>query len=188
MSLRGLADEGSAGYDGQYIIGRVVENNDPEKVGRVKVLIPGLFEDAATAPWCVPLVPRGISSKPGSGEFSVPDVGTDLVIVLQEGDAHYPAYVGSLLSTPNRVSEFDTNYPKRRGFKDIAGNLFYIDTTSGQVVVKFVHKSGTEITIDDDGKVHVLAANNMNINVDGTLDITSTGNMTLNAPRIDLNP
>lgn len=138
-------------------LGKVVDNNDPKKLQRVKVEIPNLLTgDPSSLPWCFPAQHSLFGMTDSAYSVGVPVVGSTVMVELQNGDIHY-GMVRSCLhtSTSNVTGELATNYPNRRGWLDPANNLFYVDITSGQVVVHFLHKSGTRLTIADNGKVTV---------------------------------
>lgn len=184
--LKTMLDVDPNSYSDVYFKGTVIANNDSGEVDlkyteRIKVQVPGLFDstDPAQLPWCIPFKGRLFGSKVGQGVFSVPSIGSIVTVVLQQGDPHNPAYIGSLLLEANTVAEFLVNYPNRYGLKDPAGNIIYIDTTAGQVTIHLEHKSGTQIHIDDTGNVTLTVA--------GTTQVNSTGTMTVTAPLIKMN-
>lgn len=147
-------------YEGNWFVGTVVANNDPEKLERVKVTIPGLFEDAEDLlPWVAPVRFGSVPNKPGAhGSFGgVPTVGSVVWVILQDGNPQYPLYSGSPIMKGGPVAEALVNYPNRRGFKDPAGNLYYSDNTPGSNIVTFRHASGTTITVNNDGSVNIAA-------------------------------
>lgn len=179
-------DIDSVDYSEHVFIGQVVANNDPLKLERVKVRITGLYEgQVEDLPWCAPKYSKAFGNKAGVGVFSVPSVGTWLFVELQNGDAHFPLYTGSPVQTKADLPEADVNYPNRYGLKDPAGNLFYVDTTPGSVVVHFQHVSGTQLTINNNGSVNLQAVDTItsvaptwnhtgNVNITG--DVSITGN------------
>jgi len=158
-------------------IGTVVDNNDPEKLGRVKVQV-NVFKDTATAdiPWALVLHPVGLGGSSAVSVSVIPEVGTEVVVEFL--DRYTPMVVGKLTSAITHQTSHDTNYPERYGFADPKGLTTVIDKTAGTVSV--AHVSGTTFTIDSAGNVAITAT--------GTMNLTSGGNMTLVAPRIDLNP
>jgi hypothetical protein len=172
-------------YKGIIFKGTVIANDDSQETEfknteKIKVQIPGLYDsdDPAQLPWCVPLKDRIFGSKSGQGTFGVPSIGSIVAVILQQGDPHNPAYIGSILLEGATIAEFLVNYPNRYGFKDPAGNIFYIDTTSGQVTVHFQHKSGTTIHIDDAGNVTQTIVGNLTQHVEGNVDQTVDGSLT----------
>lgn len=146
-------------YAGKTFIGRVVDNNDPLRVERVKAEVIGLYEgDPEVLPWIAPKVAKGFGNKAGSGVFSVPDLDSFVYIELQDGNPHYPFYVGSPVQVRVDLPEADVNYPNRYGFKDRRGNTLIIDTTPGQNILTFIHASGTQVRINNDGSVDLTVA------------------------------
>lgn len=147
--LRSLLSVKTPDYDGLIFKGVVVANNDPLKLERVKIKIPGLYDDQDQSlyPWCISFKRMTFGNGSGFGEFGVPSLGAVVGVFLQQGDPHYPVYMGSPLQVGMTLAEAAVNYPNRYGFKDPAGNLFYVDMTSGDV--KFAHNSGTEVLIND---------------------------------------
>lgn len=153
---------------------KVVDNNDPKKLQRVKVEIKGLLSgDLASLPWCFPAQHSLFGMTESAYSVGVPVVGSNVMVEFQGGDIHYGCVSSSLHTSSSEVTgEMATNYPNRRGWIDPANNLFYIDITAGQVRVHFLHKSGTRLTIEDNGKVIVHSVDDINY---------SCNNFTLNA-------
>ncbi len=163
----------SDSYEGYYVA-TVVDNNDPKKLQRVRVNIPELMEGAsALLPWIAPIQKAVFGFGNTSGTVSVPEVGSQVVVQFQEGDLSYGLMLGAI---PSKVfelpGELSTNYPKRYGWKDPAGNVFYVDTTSGSNDVEFKHVSGTTIHINNAGEVTVTAPK-ATVNATGEVDLNT---------------
>ena len=64
-------------YNQKYV-GEVVDNNDPLKKGRIKVIVPYIFDGIKTEdlPWCEPTFPYGGSEN--LGFFFVPEKGSNV--------------------------------------------------------------------------------------------------------------
>jgi hypothetical protein len=70
--------------------GLVVENIDPEQIGRVLVQVPDVL-GLIPSTWAMPCVPAaGIQS----GCFVVPPIGSQVWIEFEQGDPDYPIWVG----------------------------------------------------------------------------------------------
>lgn len=180
--LQTLLEAEFAGYENLLFIGKVVADNDSmfdgRKLERIKVEIPGLYEgDNSLFPWCLPMKHSPFGQGAGYGTFGVPQIGSYVVVILQDGDPHYPYYDASILIDGNQIAEGGTNYPKRYGFKDPTGNYFYVDMTSGSVQIKLFHKSGTNLVINDNGSVNVTTVSNVTVNVTGNVTATVSGNV-----------
>ena len=111
------------GYDGKYFLGKVVENADPLNLDRIKASVTNLYDpDLGDVPWAGPIKisPFGIGAS--YGWYGNPSVGSDVLILLQEGDIQYPLYM-SVQLTGNE------NFPSGSswGFADPAGNTFKVE-------------------------------------------------------------
>ncbi len=78
------------GIDGEPIYGVwpgvVIDNNDPKKLGRVTVSVPGLIDDESS--WALPRA-GGITK---FGRSSVPPVGADVFVQFLAGRIEQPIY------------------------------------------------------------------------------------------------
>jgi len=73
--------------------GPVIERDDPEGLGRVRVQIPGIIEQGTN--WALPLGFGGGSKKRGS--VFVPPVGAEVAVFFRMGDVDQPYYLGGNL-------------------------------------------------------------------------------------------
>lgn len=69
----------------------VRDNNDPERLGRVRMEIPAVLGDA-WSDWAYPCFPYGGSAD--TGMFLVPDEGATVWAEFEGGDVRYPIWVG----------------------------------------------------------------------------------------------
>jgi len=70
--------------------GLVIENIDPQQIGRVLVQVPDVL-GAIPSSWAMPCVPAaGIQS----GTFIVPPIGSQVWIEFEQGDPDYPIWTG----------------------------------------------------------------------------------------------
>ncbi len=70
--------------------GLVVENLDPEQIGRVLVQVPDVLGEIPSS-WAMPCVPAaGIQS----GCFIVPPIGSQVWVEFEQGDPDYPIWTG----------------------------------------------------------------------------------------------
>lgn len=205
--LNTLTDVDQNDYSKNVFIGTVVYNEDPLELRRVKVQIPNLLEGPQEQlPWIAPMFLGFVPNVPGnSGSANlVPGIGAELAIEFQMGSLLHGLYVASPLRPGSKLSEFGgANYLRKYGWKDPAGNIFIVDTTPGQNTIRVFHASGTELKIENNGKMTTTVVNdnvvtvqgNTTVNTQGTTSIHSTGDVTVSssshvqvtAPIIDLN-
>ncbi len=82
-------EENLTRYYGKYR-GLVVDNIDPEQIGRVLVQVPDVLGETPSS-WAMPCVPAaGIQS----GCFIVPPIGSQVWVEFEQGDPDYPIWTG----------------------------------------------------------------------------------------------
>jgi hypothetical protein len=103
--------ESSAGNGPQRFYGKyrglVVENLDPEQVGRVLVQVPDVLGEIPSS-WAMPCVPAaGIQS----GCFVVPPIGSQVWVEFEQGNPDYPIWTGGFWGLVADVPIFATAPP-----------------------------------------------------------------------------
>ena len=77
-------------YFGKYR-GTVVNNVDPQQMGRIQVMVPDVSGVVPTS-WAMPCMPFGGIN---AGMFTVPIIGAGVWIEFEHGDPDYPIWVGT---------------------------------------------------------------------------------------------
>ena len=168
-------------------LGCVEDNNDPEKIGRIKVRV-APFADLSTEdlPWAYPkLGSHGNSAEYGG--LNVPEIGSQVRIDFPSRDLTAPYYSGAELNAVNRTTFFDEDYPNTYGYKDSVGNFVKINKERG--TAHFQHYTTTNLQVAPEGSIKVGLSNgafftldnnnNFELNI-GTLDVTGTADGSLN--------
>ena len=168
-------------------IGNVVDNNDPKKLGRIKVQI-SVYADLKpeAIPWASPLLASHGNSQEYGG-INIPEIGSQVRITFPSKDLTAPYYSGAELNETTRTTFFDDDYPHTYGYKDSVGNFVRVNKEKGTAQVQ--HSSTTNMQVAPDGSVKVGLAggayfifdnsNNFDLNI-GTLDINGTADGSLN--------
>lgn len=104
-------DEGELQHDPLYSVmhmGTVADRSDPEKLGRVRLIVPGIFQATAPSPWAWPLgTLKGGSAQRGA--FFVPEKGADVAVFFKMGDPEQPHYLAGHWGKPDGTSEIPTS-------------------------------------------------------------------------------
>lgn len=158
-----------------YLIGVVVFNDDPTKRQRVKVTVQDLLSgDVALLPWVSPLVQSDFGMTATAGVMKVPAVGSQVAVHFQDGELSYGLTLGYPVSSVHSPdAALLVNYPNRRGWRDPAGNLFWIDSTPGSVQVRFQHVSGALIHIANNGDVTVTSPQRVTVNASSEVNLNT---------------
>lgn len=161
-------------YKGKYIWGTVVDDADPENRDRIKARVPGLYNpDEGDVPWIGPAKssPFGISGEWGC--YGAACVGSDVLILLQEGDSHYPIYIAAIQRRANPEFTSGTHW----GFKDPKGNRLRVNVKTGEI--NFNAPAGLQITL--------TASGDLNVSVSGSVNMDVAGSVNLAAPEFNIN-
>ena len=160
--------------------GVVVDINDPEKIGRVKIRIPsfhGVSEGAgnwvpnAGLPWAVPATWNGSGNN--MGEYNLPTVGTRVLVTFENGDLKYPLYFGGIPTKigkekiykggehilDNQEVKINTddynldivNGTERVVFKSFKGATLIIDDFDGAEYIKIIDQAGQTFIMGNSG-------------------------------------
>lgn len=184
MSTNGMVDavqqmEHRNDYEGQFFVGQVVDNKDPEKAERLRIRIPHLFGTEipdTDLPWARPVKHRVQGAAPGMQSLAVPVVGSKMIVVLQNGDPYHPLYLGGLLTPEDVADIFKENYPQRYGIRDEKQNHMYVDTKTGDVDI--LHYSGLHIHVRPSGTVDIYGPEDLNVRFDRDVVVDVGRNMT----------
>ena len=144
---------------GKYFRGRVVDNDDPDKIGRVRIRVPMLhrFIKDEQLPWAIPMNDGSSGTTAGQvGSLDVPPLGAYIWMTLLDNDLYYPMYFGAPKVKETIHEDLKTNYPHSYGRIDRSGNLTLIDTHEDAII--WHHVSGTLIRIDGAGRVLIQVA------------------------------
>lgn len=149
-----------------YRIAKVLDINDPEKKGKVKVrILPelnGVLEDSL--PWIGPETKSDTGSSSGIGTHNVPDLNSHIEVKIVN---KYWTEIYYTYSSPNSeeslyetvVSELNIEeltpptYPQPSFKRTKDGTIFFHDTETGDVGLQ--HSSGLYVLISSDGSLYV---------------------------------
>src|SRR5580765_1085618 len=143
---------------GKYSPAMVVDNNDPEKVQRIKYRIAQLQtsrpDDGLS--WASPFgwSPQGNSS--GVGDIGIPVVGAKVIVFFPEDDEHHAYYMADFHDKATQISDLLEDYPNSYGRVDASGNLFLVNTLNN--TMRVIHVSGTYVKINADGSAEFGSA------------------------------
>ncbi|MGH9722859.1 MAG: phage baseplate assembly protein V [Bryobacteraceae bacterium] len=168
----------------------VVDINDPEKEGRVKVKFPW-FDPTMISDWCrvAQLYAGG-----GYGSFWVPEVNDEVLVGFVQGDMRFPVILGGLyngVDKPATSRSDGANEPEinQKIFRTSGGHELLFDDTSGKEKIVLTSVGGHSATLDDTaGQVIVTTAAGQSVTLDdtGAVTIKGSASVTIDAPQIKL--
>jgi uncharacterized protein involved in type VI secretion and phage assembly len=155
-----LTPRAPSGYADSLVIGIVTNNDDPEKMGRVRVKFPDL--DATQEGWWARVA--SVSATGGRGIMMMPLVDDEVVVGFEHGDPRRPFVLGSLW---NGTTKPDKLAAEGGGKPDGSFNL----RSDKKVAIG----SGADMSISSDAKMDAKATSDFSLQADGKLALTGNG-------------
>ena len=153
------------------VVGLVVDVDDPEELGRVKVRFPWLANEPESN-WCRVATPL---AGDGHGFFFLPEIDSEALVAFEQGDFSRPYIVGYLWNGDQQLPEYQA---EQRAVISVSGNSILLDDSDGAEGITISDKHGNTITMTEEG-----------IEIKGkTVKILSEGEMTAEGNPIQLNP
>ena len=150
----------------QEQMGRVVENADPLGLGRVRVQMMWQEAGSEKTPWIRLLQPHSGS---GKGFYFVPEIGEEVLVGFQGGNAEKPYVIGT-----------QYNGKEKSGYADKENNIKAVHTRSGNRL----------LLNDETGDVSLESQKGQTIAIfygNGNIEIKAPETMTLNAKNLNIN-
>lgn len=163
-------------------MGIVADNADPEKLGRVRVRIPGLIEDASA--WAFPLGWPAAGGKQ-RGAFRPPPKGAEVGVFFHQGDIDHPHYISGHPGRGEAPEETSDSTPEEATKVQVVheGERYrvVIDERPGKQQLQLRDKkTGDEIAFDGVKlAVHIQGTTAVSIESKGSVDIKALA-LTLN--------
>ncbi|HEY9605878.1 MAG TPA: phage baseplate assembly protein V [Allocoleopsis sp.] len=179
--------EALAGSEGQgvsdhtihgVVIGIVTNNQDPEKLGRVKVKFPWL-SDRDESYWA--RIATLMAGK-DRGTFFLPEVDDEVLVVFEHGNLQFPYILGALWNgkdTPPVTNEDGKN--NVRIIKSRSGHVIRLNDEDGKETIEIIDKSQKNSLIIDTTK------NTITLSTDKDITLSAPqGTIELDAQKIEI--
>ncbi|WP_299315541.1 type VI secretion system Vgr family protein [uncultured Aquimarina sp.] len=150
-------------------VATVTANDDPDGIGRIKVQLDWQKPLGVYTPWLRVMTPHSGGDK---GFHFIPEVGEEVLIGFEGGNAERPFVMGALYNGSSNPAEWKTD----------KNNVKAIRTRSGHTIELNDTDKAEFITIKDKNEnlIHIDTANN-------NITITALETMTLNAKNFEMN-
>jgi len=169
--------------------GQVVDNNDPDQLGRCKIRVFGVFDDdtikAEDIPWASP-EQKFVGSTVGS--FIVPPVDTLVRVYFDNDDLYAPVYTNKVINTSQIPADISEDYPDTMVlFETDLGEVFKINRKT--LETEYRHSSGVIINMDTDGNIKIdsnvdtVESGKFTVSIKGDVSLTSEGDITVEASK-----
>lgn len=163
-------------------VGVVADRGDPEKLGRVRVRIPGVVEPASA--WAWPMGHPGGGSE-DRGVFWIPEQGAEVAVWFKGGDVDHPYYMPANWGAPRGgAKETPTASAGDPDIRVLAFGAYdiVIDTRGDTKKLSIVDKAAADNHLTFDGTTRTLS-----ISATTAITIESTGQIDINALVVAIN-
>jgi len=146
-------------------LGEVVDIEDPQKIGRVKIRVYGKFDNLQVEdiPWAYPGNNLSGGSDSGGGFFSVPKKGAVVSVKFDSGNIYHPEYYFSQKISDEVKTEISDSYEN-------AHVIIYDTVTKGSLKIFFTEKKGlvldyqsNQIIIQPDKSILIKSDESVNV-------------------------
>jgi phage protein D/phage baseplate assembly protein gpV len=140
------------------VIGKVVNNLDPDNLGRVQVSIAAL-SDMNLSNWARVCAPMAGGT---SGTYFLPDIGDEVLVTFESGNVDKPVVLGGMWNGQHRPPVVNLGPNSTKVIKMKSGMQIAFDETPATGSVKIEDGKGSSITMDPNtGNVTIQALNNV---------------------------
>lgn len=132
--------------------GFVVDNEDPESLGRLKLSVPSLLGNEVVTGWALPCMPYG--GDMNQGMLFIPEVGSGVWVEFEEGDLEFPIWVGTFWSKPDDETEIPKpndaegveegevqNPVTRKIIKTLRGHTIQLEDKEGEETILIIQQT-----------------------------------------------
>lgn len=157
-------------------VGIVVDNKDPEGLGRVRVRFPSL-SDSMLGTWARVASPM---AGPQYGVVFLPEINDEVLVVFEAGDIRYPYVLGALWNVKQKPPVVNDNGQNNiRLIESRSGHKVRMDDTKGAEKIEIIDKSGKSSLTFDVAKKRITLHSEMDIVLDAP-----NGDIKLNAKTV----
>jgi uncharacterized protein involved in type VI secretion and phage assembly len=209
LSDAGRGDGRASRMDG-VVVGVVTNNQDPEKMGRVKVKFPWL-SDEDESNWARVASPMAGKDR---GLFLLPEVDDEVLVAFEHGDPRFPYVVGSLWNGSDTPPEDNADGKNNvRVIKSRSGHVVRLTDEDGKEKIEIIDKSEkNSVVIDtaentititaekdivlsapngsiklDAQKVEVKSSADSKVEAGGGMDLKASGTMNVKGATVNIN-
>lgn len=155
-------------------VGVVTNNQDPDKLGRVKLKLPWL-SDTAESNWARVVTPMAGKDR---GLYLLPEVDDEVLVAFEHGHVERPIVLGSLWNgsdTPPAKNDDGKN--NLRVLKSRSGHVVTLDDTDGAEKITIADKTGKNvITLDSkNNSVSITSEKDLVFKAKGKISLESSG-------------
>lgn len=159
------------------LVGIVTNNQDPDKLGRVKVRYPWLSDGEESA-WARVATPMAGADR---GLYLLPEVDDEVLVAFEHGDIRFPYVLGALWNGRDKAPAANEDGKNNvRILRSRSGHIIRLDDTNGKEKIEIVDKTGQNSVVIN------TADNSITLAAGGDITIQAAGKLTLSGKGVEL--
>lgn len=166
-------------------LGEVIDVADPHNLGRVRVRYywPVRTQADAETGWVRVSTPY---SGNGKGQLFVPEVGSQVLVGYEQGQAEFPVVLGNLFHPQNpQQAKYTTPQNHLKGMQTAGGNKFVMNEIAGAqtILISNSNNKNTAILLNfkEDGSVDIKTNGPINLTAGADITLASKKSIVLQA-------
>ena len=154
---------------------RVVDNNDPMGMGRVRVQFPWQEDKGQKTPWIRLIQPH---SGAGKGFHFIPEIGEEVLVGHESQNAEKPFVMGTHYNG-SETSSYHTSGNDKKVIHTRSGTKIILNDAEGSVFIE--DPSGNTYLMDGQGNINVNAPKNFTVNAGENITMTAGKDVSVSA-------
>ena len=173
-----VQEEARAGRIYGAVVGVVTNNQDPDKLGRVKVKFPWLssIDESSWARVAAPMAGKD------RGAYFLPEVNDEVLVAFEHGDVRFPYVLGALWNgkdAPPVTNDDGKN--NVRMIKSRSGHVVKLNDEDGKETIEIIDKSQKNSIVIDTANNTITVTSNKDITLSA-----SQGTIKLDAQKVEI--
>jgi len=149
---------------------RVIDNNDPEGLGRVQVQFVWQERKKEHTPWIRAVQPHAGA---GKGFYFIPEIGEEVWVDFEDQNAERPYVVGAHYNG-EEMSRYHTKGNDKKVIHTHSGTKIILDDAEGSIFIE--DPSGNTYLMDGQGNINVSAPRNISFSAGENVNIKAGTN------------
>jgi uncharacterized protein involved in type VI secretion and phage assembly len=154
---------------------QVVDNKDPQKMGRVRVQLPWQREENQQTPWVQVIQ---LHAGKGKGTYLTPEIGETVLVDFRGGNAECPIVVGAAYNG-EEIAEYYREGNDLKVIQTRSGTRIVFNDQEGSILI--TDPSGNSWYMDGKGNMEVEAPKNFSVRAGENVCISAGKDISLNA-------
>lgn len=186
--LQGRAAAGLGGRWYGVYVGVVTDNQDPDAIGRVKVILPWSPDTGSDRYEAWARIATLMAGK-NRGTWLIPDVDDEVLVVFEAGDPRRPYVLGGLWNGKDNPPESIDSRNTKKVLRSRNGVKVTLDDSDGREQFLAETPGGQKLTLKDGpGSIELADSNGNSLKMEASgITLNTSASLTINASTMTVN-